>query len=76
MNNKRREVLRRVIEQLEKCCDVIDNINDAEHDSLENTPENLKESERYYKMEEAADNLEDAYDQIAYAIEHIESACE
>ena len=75
MNKKRREALRTVVKKLEECHDVIDSISEDEQDSLENTPENLKESDRYYKMEEAADNLEDAADQIGYAIEHIELAC-
>ena len=75
MNNRRREVLRDVITRLESCYDIVDRISDDERDSLENTPENLKESEKYYKMEECADSLEDAADQISYAIEHIETAC-
>ena len=75
MNKKRREVLRTVIKKLEECGEVIDNIGDDEQDCLENTPENLMESERYRAMEDAVDNLEDASEQIGYAIEHIEEAC-
>lgn len=75
MNNRRRDALRTVVKKLEECYNVVDSISEDEQDSLENTPENLKESDRYYRMEEAADNLEEAADQIEYAIEHIEMAC-
>lgn len=75
MNKKRREALRTVIKELEECNEAIESISDDEQDCLENTPENLKESDRYYAMEDAVDSLEDATDQIGYAIEHIESAC-
>ena len=75
MNNRRRNALRVVVEKLEECYNVVDSISEDEQDSLENTPENLKESDRYYRMEEAADNLEEAAYQIEDAIEHIEMAC-
>ena len=76
MNKKRREILSSVVDRLQECYDIVDRISDDEQDSLENTPENLRESEKYAKMEDAADNLSDAADQIEYAIEHIELACE
>lgn len=47
---------------------------EQEEDALDNMPENLQGSERYEKIEAAADLLNDASECIDYAIEKINEA--
>lgn len=47
---------------------------DAEQDCYDNIPENLQESERCEKMEEAIDNLESAIEKLSEAKDYISDA--
>lgn len=76
MNQKRREVLRRCIQELqsggefaklEKVRATVESVLAEESNVMDNTPENLQGTYRYLDSEEAVDNLENA-------IEHLESA--
>lgn len=76
MNRKRREVLRRCVQELqsgdwflklERVKDTVESILAEEVDAIDNIPENLQNTDRYSSSEEAVDNLENA-------IEHLESA--
>lgn len=76
MNRKRREVLRRCVQELqsgdwflklERVKDTVESILAEEGDAIDNIPENLQNTDRYSSSEEAVDNLENA-------IEHLESA--
>lgn len=61
-----------VIEQsLEKASDILDSVRDEESDSMDNMPESLQTSDRYYKMEEAVQDLEDAVSHIGYAVHEL-----
>lgn len=53
MNQKQRDQISSIIEQLEY-------IAGDERDKRENAPENLYDSERYERMEEIADNIDEA----------------
>ena len=64
MNNKRRDVLKRALNLLENASGLVNQILDEEQDSLDNTPENLMESDQYQKREAAVDRLEEAIEQI------------
>lgn len=54
---------------LAQAASIVERAAEQENDCLDNTPENLQDSDRYEKMEKAIDNLE-------AALEHIESAKE
>ena len=76
MNKQRRKQLEGVISKIEEAKEVLENLKDEEEDYRDNFPENLVTSEKYEKaetavfcMEEAAQALEDATDQINEAIE-------
>lgn len=64
MNNKRRNRLNVAILELENASDIINEVYDEESDALNNMPENLESSDRYIKMEECVDYLEDAISMI------------
>ena len=55
MNSKRRDVLKRALNLLENASGLVNQILDEEQDSLDNTPENLMESDQYQKREAAVD---------------------
>ena len=74
MNRKRREILKRAKDHLGTASVLISQALDEEEDSLDNLPENLMESERYEKMENAVDALNDASDGIDEGIEKINEA--
>lgn len=76
MNNKRRQKLQGAISFLNNASRIIDSVRDEEDDSMSNMPENLQETERFEKMENAVDALGDALDDISSAISSIESAME
>lgn len=76
MNNKRRQKLQGAISFLNNASRIIDSVRNEEDDSMSNMPENLQETERFEKMENAVDAMDDALDDISSAISSIESAME
>ena len=76
MNKTRRKSLQTAVLYIDKAIDII---NDAKYDEqgcIDNTPENLQNSERYEAMESAVDNLEEAADSLKEALHYIEKAVE
>ena len=67
MNNKRRELLKDATDLLDKVSNMVQMALDDEQDCLDNMPENLLDSERCQKMEDAIDRLEEALDQMESA---------
>ena len=53
---------------------MVSKVKDDEENSLDNTPENLQDSERCAKMEDVIDLLEEAGNCIDSAIENINEA--
>ncbi len=79
MNNKRRKNIAEIISKLNSLSEEVENIlsdieivKDEEEECLENIPENLQESERYNQVEEAADNLNTAFDVCQDVVGNIE----
>jgi hypothetical protein len=68
MNNKTRDEISGIIERLENNATVIfyllEFIACDERDKRENAPENLYDSERYERMEEIADSIDEAIEQL------------
>ena len=73
MNRKRREILKHAKDHLGAASVLVSQALDEE-DCLGNLPDNLVDSERYEKMENAVDALNDAADGIDEAIEKINEA--
>lgn len=64
MNNKRRELLKNATGLLDQASVMVQMALDSEQDCLDNMPENLLDSERCQKMEDAIERLEEAVEQI------------
>jgi len=68
--------LREVNEKLDRVLSVIEAALDRELECMGNFPENLQGTERYEKMEDAADNLENAVESINEAKKYLENVME
>jgi ABC-type transporter Mla subunit MlaD len=70
MNKKRRERIRYASALLEEAGGIIEACSDEESDSLSNLEgTSLEYTDRYNQIEEAVDNLQDAFDKIGEANE-------
>lgn len=74
MNRNRREKLKQAISLLDSAYKIILQASEEEQDSFDNLPENLQESERGEKMEDAISELESATEKIEEVKENIENA--
>ena len=80
MNKQRREALDKVhtkfmniVDLLEQANNELEDIQSEEQDALDNMPESLWNSERYERMEEIANTLEEQTYEVANAIDAIEN---
>lgn len=76
VNDKRRGRLRNALRTLELVRSAVESAADEEKDGVDNCPENLQGSDRFERMEEAADHLEDAVGSLDEAADHIREAIE
>jgi len=76
MNRKRREILKTARGYLISAKSLVEKVQEQESDSLDSIPENLACSDRYEKMENAADLLDDAASDIEDALEKIQEAAQ
>lgn len=74
MDDKRRGRLRDALKMLTSAATIVDSVCDKEQDCLDNYPENLQGTERYERMEDAVDSLNDALEKIDDAKASIEIA--
>lgn len=74
MNAARRKNISSAISLLSKASSIIESALDMEQDCISNYPENLQHTDRYEKMEDAAEFLESASDKIYDIIEDLRSA--
>ena len=58
MNNKRREKISDLMEELSTPKDRLETIREEEDDARDNMPESLQNSERYEQSEEASESME------------------
>lgn len=75
MNNSRRKELRVAIGLLCEAQRIVENVLDEEGDSLDNVPENLQESDRYEKISDCVDTLEDIFNGIGDTLDMIYDVC-
>ena len=76
MNKVRRKNLQAIIDRLEELKGSLEDLQAEEEAYRDNIPENMQESERYEKADEACDNLSSAVDSLEEAISSIEAAIE
>ena len=74
MDDKRRGQLRDALKMLTSAATIVDSVCDKEQDCMDNYPENLQGTERFERMEDAVDSLNDALEKIDDAKSSIESA--
>lgn len=74
MNRERRQVLGDAAGFLNRSLSLIEKARDQEADVMDNCPENLQGGDRYLKMEEAVDALDDAISALEGAKENLETA--
>lgn len=74
MNAKRRKRIQDTLNILSEQLELLEELKAEEQEYVDNIPENLQGSERYEAAEEAAYNLEEAYDLVNDAIEKLEEA--
>ena len=73
MNNTRRKAIKEVMKKLgaiqedfNLIKEELEAIKDEEEEAMYNMPESLQYTDRYYAMEEAANNLTEAFDIMEY----------
>lgn len=76
MNRKRREILKTANVHLTEAKRLVERAQEQEADALDSIPENMTDTDRYEKMENAADLLEDAASDIEEAMEKIQEAAQ
>lgn len=76
MNRKRREILKTANVHLTEAKRLVEQAQEQEADALDSMPENMTDTDRYEKMENAADLLEDAVSDIEEAMEKIQEAAQ
>ena len=86
MNNKRRQLLRAVLEKIEsldnlkeEIVDILSTAVDEEQEAFDNLPEGLQMSERGERIEEIIgllENARDTYEEIEFETSDIEDAIE
>lgn len=64
MNAKRRKKLRDVADILSGASSELENIIDEEQDCLNNTPENLQDTDAFSDREDLLDGMRDALDEL------------
>lgn len=74
MNRQRRKKLDEACLYLNRASNIVEQVKDEEQDCMDNIPESLQETDRFYMMDEAVDALQDALDSINEASESIEKA--
>lgn len=75
MNKKRRERIRYAAKLLEEAGGIVDQCKEEESDCLYNIEgTSLENTDRFSKMEESCEYLEDAYDDIESAMDKLSNA--
>lgn len=74
MDNKRRSSLKEAIQLLTRVSTMVDTVCDKEQDCVDNYPENLQSTERFERMEDAVENLNEALEKIDDAKSCIQAA--
>lgn len=76
MNKERRKSLREIQSKLERLGEDLEALKEEEEEYRDNMPENLQESERYQRADEVCDLLQEALENLDNAYQQIEEAVE
>lgn len=76
MNKERRKNINNTIEKLREINETISIILEEEEIYRDNMPENLQNSEKYEKADQACDNLQECIDELESIIDMLEIASE
>ncbi len=76
MNNVRRKRIINLSDKLSELKEELEIIAEEEQEYIDNIPENLQNSERYERADEALSNLNDASDTLDEVIESLLQASE
>lgn len=76
MNKERRKSLREIQSKLDRLGQDLETLKDEEEEYRDNMPENLQESERYQRADEVCDLLQEALENLDNAYQQIEEAVE
>lgn len=71
MNKPKRQKIRGAIKFLELAKEIVEFVAEDEEECLNNFPENLQSSERYYAIEESQSVLSDAADDIESILDDV-----
>lgn len=71
MNKPKRQKIREAIKFLELAKEIVEFVAEDEEECLNNFPENLQSSERYYAIEENQSILSDAADDIESILDDV-----
>ncbi|MGI6175785.1 MAG: hypothetical protein ACOYJC_06455 [Christensenellales bacterium] len=64
MNKERKNQIQQAVNLSVEAKDILDDVRQDEQDALDNTPENLQSSDRYYENESAIEALDDAIENL------------
>ncbi len=76
MNKERRKSLREIQSKLERLGQDLEVLKEEEEEYRDNMPENLQESDRYQRADEVCDLLQEALENLDNAYQQIEEAAE
>ena len=76
MNKERRKSLREIQSKLERLGQDLEVLKEEEEEYRDNMPENLQESDRYQLADEVCDLLQEALENLDNAYQQIEEAAE
>lgn len=74
MNKERRKRIDEIASQIGALLCDLEEVRDEEQEYMDNMPENLQQSDRYYAAEEAVSNLDSAIDSLTEAIDYANEA--
>lgn len=72
MNQQRRKRLNKIMEQIDLLMDDLEEIQSEEQEAFDNMPEQFQEGERGEAMQEAIDNLDNAWSSLEEAKDTLE----
>lgn len=73
MNKNRRKAIGDIYDKLIDIQSDLEYIRDEEQEAFDNLPESIQYSERGERMEEYISSLEEALDNVGYAVESLDS---
>ena len=76
MNKERRKSLKEIQGKMESLAQDLEALKEEEEEYRDNMPENFQESERYQRADEVCDLLQEALENLDNAYQQIEEAAE